>query len=147
MLPPVELLGIPLESALDYRDRVKLSNLAQKDSLLTTTFFPSNSFFDQVKFPDFETPHAANFAQSEENEKRDSYFNDGDDVQIQEPPFWAPIKSYHGNFMPKSVSFFTDLQMVTQDSSHKVPLVDKTAPNTPSGNEFSFMSPMLTPKK
>lgn len=60
--PPVELLGIPLECVMaDYRDRVKLSPFAQKDSLLVQNFFPSNPLHEMMKFADFEPAHNGKF--------------------------------------------------------------------------------------
>ena len=60
--PPVELLGIPLECVTaDYRDRVKLSPFAQKDSLLAQNFFPSNPLHEMMKFADFEPAHSGKF--------------------------------------------------------------------------------------
>ena len=61
---------------------------------------------------------------------------------MREEPFWQRSKGCFDS--PTSLGLFTDMQMI---SGHKLPLVDQTAPNTPTGNEFSFMSPKLTPKK
>ena len=60
--PPVELLGIPLECVTaDYRDRVKLSPFAQKDSLLVPNFFPSNPLNEMMNFTDFEPAPSGKF--------------------------------------------------------------------------------------
>lgn len=60
--PPVELLGIPLECVTaDYRDRVKLSPFAQKDSLLAPNFFPSNPLNEMMNFTDFEPAPSVKF--------------------------------------------------------------------------------------
>ena len=56
-------------------------------------------------------------------------------------------KSCFDGSSPTSLGLFADMQMMAQGSGYKLPLVDQTAPNTPTGNEFSFMSPRLTPKK
>ena len=62
-------------------------------------------------------------------------------------PFLQRSKSCFDGSSPTSLGLFADMQMMAQGSGHKLPLVDQTAPNTPTGNEFSFMSPRLTPKK
>ena len=77
--PPVELLGIPLEFVTaDYRDRVKLSPFAQKDSILVPNFLPSNPFREMMKFADFEPAQSGKF-------KYDEVYGSASNYEEQQP--------------------------------------------------------------
>ena len=67
-----------------------------------------------------------------------------EDIYIDEEPLRGPFWEPEKRGMSLAMGLFADMQMMQES---KLLLVDKTAPNTPTNNEFSFMSPSKTPKK
>ena len=156
LIAPVELLGIPLDNEVDEDvTNIKLSPYIQKDNSLPM-LWPSNPFSDsdcRLNFDQTENMKLEKFADEITCEEQvlpklknrseiseDIYINDGS----LRGPFCDAGKT---NEMNLSMGLFADMRLAQYGAGNRMPFVDHTAPNTPTGNDFSFMSPSLTPKK